>query len=219
MATYSKGKVETLINQGRVALTNALEIGEIANAFAPLGYDRAKLEAGQALLKNLEASQATQERMYAKQTEATAALETQLAAAKKTYARHAKITRALLAEKPEYLARLGLDTSPPRRVGEWLQHAEQLYREALADATWLTLLAEGGLTEAVLHNGQAMLQATAQADAAQESAKGLAQQATLDRDAAYRTFFEWMRDFWKIAQVALRATPQWLERLGKLARS
>ncbi len=89
----------------------------------------------------------------------------------------------------------------------------------LADARLQASLAEGGLAQAVLESGQAGVEAAAQANAAQESAKGLAQQSTKDRDAAAATFQKWMRNFWKIAEVALSDQPQWLERLGRMVRS
>jgi hypothetical protein len=58
----------------------------------------------------------------------------------------------------------------------WLGQARQFYREGLSDAGLQEKLAQGGLTREVLENGQAGLEAVAKADAAQESAKGLAQQ-------------------------------------------
>jgi len=72
-------------------------------------------------------------------------------------------------------------------------------------------LVQGGLNQTVLEQGQA--------DRQQESAKGLAQQSTQDRNATAIDFKQWMRNFWKIAEVALNDQPQWLERLGKRVRS
>jgi hypothetical protein len=103
--------------------------------------------------------------------------------------------------------------------GAWLSQTRQFYREGLADAGLRASLAEGGLTQAVLGDGQAKVEAVAQANNAQESAKGLAQQSTKDRDAAAAAFRTWMRNFWKIADVALSERPQWLERLGRMVRS
>ena len=71
----------------------------------------------------------------------------------------------------------------------------------------------------MLESGQTGVDAAAQASAAQESAEGLAQQSTQDRDAAAATFQKWMRNLWKIAEVALSDQPQWLKRLGRMVRS
>ena len=91
--------------------------------------------------------------------------------------------------------------------------------KALADADLQALLAEGGLTQAALTSGQMAIEAVVQAHARKESAKGLAQQATQDRNAAAAELDQWLRHFWKIAEVALADQPQWLERLGRRVRS
>ncbi len=219
MTQYTKGKLKELLDQGRVALGNAQNTPEILDLLAAFNYDAIKLQEGQALFQTLEEQHAAQLRLYAQQKEATAAFKAAWSAARKLYMRHVKIARALLAEEPERLARLGLEGERSRTFGVWLDQAQQFYREGLADAGLQTALAEGGLAQAVLENGQAEIQAAAQANAAQESAKGLAQQSTKDRDAAAEVFQGWMRNFWKIAEVALSDQPQWLERLGRMVRS
>jgi len=219
MRKYYRGEVEEILEQGRVALINALSIAEILILLALYGYDLKKLQEGQALLQALEDKYAAQLRLLARQKEATAAFRAAWHAARQTYALHTKIARALLTAQPERLARLGLEGARARAFGAWLPQARQFYREALADAKLQALLAQGGLIQTVLETGQAAIEAVAQADNAQESAKGLAQQSTLDRDAAAADFQRWLRHFWKIAEVALAAQPQWLERLGRRVRS
>ena len=212
-------KIETLLEQGRVALGNAMDTPEILSLLASFNYGEPKLKEGQAAFKTLEEQHAAQLRLHAQQKEATAAFKAARDDARKMYSRHVKITRALLSEEPERLARLGLEGQRAKAFGAWLVQARQFYREGLADAGLQASLAEGGLTQAVLESGQAGVEAASQANAAQESAKGLAQQSTKDRDAAAADFQKWMRNFWKIAEVALSDQPQWLERLGRMVRS
>ncbi len=219
MTTYEKGKMKDLLEQGRVALGNALDTPEILDALTVYNYDAVKLQEGQVLFQALEEHHAAQLRLYAQQKEATAAFKTAWSAARKTYMRHVKIARALLAEEPERLARLGAEGERAQAFEAWLGQARQFYREGLADAGLQAALAEGGLAQEVLASGQTGVEAVAQASNAQESAKGLAQQSTKDRDAAVEVFQKWMRNFWKIAEVALSEQPQWLERLGRMVRS
>ncbi len=219
MSTYTKGKVDTLLEQGRVALGNAQDMPEILSLLTAFNYDAAKIAEGQALLQTLEQQHAAQLRLYAKQKEATAAFNAARDDANKMYAKHIKIARALLAEGPRRLARLGLEGKRASAFGKWRRQARQFYREGLADAGLQATLAEGGLSQAVLESGQVKVEAAAKMRSAQKSAKGLAQQSTKNRDAAAETYRQWMRKFYKIAEVALSDQPQWLERLGRMVRS
>lgn len=54
------------------------------------------------------------------------------------------------------------------------------------------------------------------ANAAQQKEKGEAQQATLERAAAFDELDEWMGDYIAVARIALEAKPQFLEKLGVL---
>ena len=219
MAKYSKGKTQALLEQGRVGLGNAQSTPEILALLSSFNYDEAKLQEGQALFKTLDQQNSAQLRLYAQQKEATAAFSAARGAANKTYTRHIKISRALLSEESERLARLGLQGKRAQAFGAWLEQARQFYREGLADDGLQTALAEGGLSQEVLGSGQTQVETAAQANSAQESAKGMAQQSTQDRNAAATTFDQWMRKFWKIAEVALSDQPQWMERLGRMERS
>ena len=50
-------------------------------------------------------------------------------------------------------------------------------------------------------------------------AKGTAQQATQDQDAALAAMNEWVAQYVKIAKVALRGKKQLLEKIGVTART
>jgi len=219
MKGYFRNGIVKLLARGRVALGNAAQTPEIVDLFERYGYGAPKLQEGQTLLQALEDKHAAQLHLYARQKEATAAFRAARQAGREIYHRHVRIARILLIRQPERLARLGLDKPRANAFSAWLAQAQQFYREALADADLQALLAEGGLTQAVLTSGQMAIEAVVQAHAHKESAKGLAQQATQDRNAAAAELDQWLRHFWKIAEVALADQPQWLERLGRRVRS
>ncbi len=219
MTKFGRRKTEALLAQGRVALNNARDTPEILDLLMAFNYDEAKLQEGQVLFQDLREQHEAQLRLRAQQKEATAAFNMSREAANKTYSRHFKISRVLLSEEPERLARLGLEGPRSKSFGAWQEQARQFYREGLADAELQALLAGGGLSQEVLESSRAQVKATVQARNAQESAKGLAQQSTKDRDAAAETYRQWMRNFYKIAEMALVNQPQWLERLGRRVRS
>ncbi len=220
MARFTNQKIEELLQQGKTAIGNTLATPEIQAQFDKYGYTAdGEMANGQTLLQALDDKNSDRKRLYALQQEATADFNGELAQVKRRYARHAKITSAVLADTPELLGRLGLQGSRAGKFVEWHAQAQQFYREALAGSDLQTALAEGGLTVAVLQSGLGALDQVVATEQQQESAKGEAQQATPDRDAAATVFRDWMNKFWKIADVALADQPQWLERLGKKVKS
>ncbi len=200
-------------------MNNARDTPEILDLLSSFNYDEDKLEEGQVLFKDLRIQHEAQVRLRAQQKEATAAFNTAREDANKVYRRHVKIGRALLSEEPERMARLGLEGTRAKPFGAWQEQARQFYREGMADDELQTLLARGGLSQEVLRSARIQVKNAVQARNVQESAKGLAQQSTKDRNASAETYQQWMRKFYKIAEVAMSDQPQWLERLGRKVRS
>lgn len=218
MSKFTGTSINSLIQQGDLALQNVAD-PEISAQMAEYGYDSARLDIGRTKLQLLEEKSNAQTHNYAQQKAHTATFKSSWGEGRKIHRRHAKIASAVLEDQPELLDRLALDSIRMRKFSEWLERAEQFYREALADSEIQTLLATGGLTAEVLTSGQTAVQAAVTAMREQEDAKGLAQQSTKDRDAVAQDFQQWLSKFWKIADVALADHPQWLERLGRRVRS
>ena len=80
-------------------------------------------------------------------------------------------------------------------------------------------LADYGYTKARLTAERAKITALDKMNQAQEAAKGEAQNAGRDQQAALKELNEWMAMFIKIAKVALRSKREYLEKIGVLARS
>ena len=76
-----------------------------------------------------------------------------------------------------------------------------------------------GVTAEKLAAGQAQVDGVEALAAAQKKETGEAQQATQKRDVALEALDGWMSDFVAIARIALEENPQWLEKMGVLARS
>jgi hypothetical protein len=71
-----------------------------------------------------------------------------------------------------------------------------------------------GVTAEHLGEAQTQLAAVAAANVAQQRRKGVAQESTRARDAAFVALNRWMRDFLAIARMALAEKPQLLEQIG-----
>ena len=70
-----------------------------------------------------------------------------------------------------------------------------------------------------MQGGKALADAVIVARKAQATTIGDKQNATDERDQAFDELAAWMSDYLAAARVALEDHPQWLEKLGVLART
>lgn len=105
--------------------------------------------------------------------------------------RHVKIARVALKSDRGAFQKLALDGKRKVTLSGWLGQAKQFYLNALADADILAKLGQFGVTQEKLQAAQQLLQEVETANAAQEKEKGEAQQATLERDAAFEKLDDW----------------------------
>jgi hypothetical protein len=123
------------------------------------------------------------------------------------------VARAALG--PADLTALGLAGKMPRGTAGFIAAGYALFDNAASSG----LLAGFGYDADRIAAERAKIEAFDAANQAQEAAKGSAQQATQDQDAALAKMNEWVAQYLKIAKVALRNKKQSLEKLGVLART
>lgn len=216
---FSTSQVSRLIDTGRLAVENG-RLPEIAVPLARYGYGPEKNQEGQTNWEALKDAQDTHLRLYGEQKAATAAFRAAFKTARDHYMRLSKIARAQLADRPDLLNLLGLDGARARTFSEWQPQARALYNALLNLTGELAeRLPAVGLTPQAAQEGLALLGAALTAETTQEALKGAAQQATQARHEAALAFQAWLRKFWKVAEVALADTPQWLEQLGRIVKS
>jgi len=201
------------LNTAQLAIANSLADPEIKAAVAQFGYTTAKLNAGKKLYDVALAAVNAQKSGRGSQKTATADLKAAEKAARDAYQAAAQVARATLDK--DGLATLGLTGKEPRNTAGFIQAGYTLFDNA-ADSG---LLSDFGYDETRLAEERAKIEAFDQANQAQEMAKGAAQQATQDQDAALTKMNEWVAQYVKIAKVALRGKKQSLEKIGVTART
>lgn len=206
--------IPDLLNEAETALRNALSDQTLLDALGELGYDEATLQEGQSLLEAAQDAQQTMTVEYSEQYEATEALEAAYETAHSTYVRHLEVARIALKDERGAAEALKLRGRRKRTISGWLEQARTFYDNALANQDVLDALAGFNVTSEELTDGQAQVEAVAEANSMQEQEKGDAQDATHARDAAVDALDEWMSDFYAIARIALEDRPQQLEKLG-----
>lgn len=211
--------IDELLSMSSRALDNSVAESDIATRLANFGYTADKIQEGRHLYEEaLQLHQLQQDR-YGDQYKATEEFEAKWEAAKELYSRHVRLARIAFEGDRGIWQALAINGRRPKAFGTWLQVARKFYTKALADETIKNRLAEVGVTETELQEGQARLDAVEAAEHVQEAARGNAQAATKLRDPAVAALRDWMEDFLTVASVALKDQPQLAEKLGVLVRS
>lgn len=201
------------LNAAQIAISNSLTDPQINSAVAQYGYPMAKLNAGKALYEAALAAVNAQKSGQGDQRNSTANVKAAEKAARDAYQAAAQVARAALSKEDQ--TTLGLTGKEPRDIAGFLQAAYTLFDNAASTG----LLTDYGYDEARLAAERAKIAAFDTANQTQELAKGAAQQATQEQDAALAALNDWLAQYLKIAKVALRGKPQLLEKIGVTARS
>ena len=213
MPTKPVSTIAQQLNAAQLAISNSLGDAEITAAVAQYGYTTAKLNEGKALYEAALAAVNATKTGKGEQKTATADLKAKQKEAQDAYQAAAQVARAALA--PADLATLGLAGKVPRDTAGFIAAAYTLFDNAASSG----LLSGFGYDADKLTAERAKIAAFDAANQAQEAAKGSAQQATQDQEAALAKMNDWVAQYLKIAKVALRSKKQALEKIGVTART
>lgn len=210
----SKASTEKLLTHAQVAITNTLTDPILQGALTTFGYDAERLQEGNQLRENLRTLYQQQSGAYGDLFAAKDELAATQKHAHATYMDYVIVARIAFRRDRGTLQKLALTGSRKQSRAGWLAQAQQFYSNALANPTILEKLAKYGITVAVLEAGKSQVDEVASHNVDQKQYKGDAQGATKLRADAMAALEEWMRDFLRVARVALRDRPQFLPKLG-----
>ncbi len=200
-----------------LALSNAADPA-IAPLLAAHGYTAERLAEGQTLLAAARQALSQREALRGVQQGRTRQLEQAQRIARGKYVALARVARVLFKERPNLLVQLGIQGQTPESLAGLLQAGDILVTNVTHPEIAAELTEYGHPPARIAELGAAFV-AFKQANDAQEAAKGDTQQATRQLQAAMRALDKWMIRFRAIARDALRDRPDYLEKLGILARS
>ncbi len=218
MTSTKKAITEQLAAAG-MAIHNTQANGRLGELMAAFGYDTAKLQQGDDLLQKARTAMEVQSCAQSAWQTATMTLATAEGEAHDTYQALSQVVRAAFGLGHPALGGAGIDHPMPRRQKVFLGMATLLFNNVMATADLAAAVAQFGYTTQKLTDERAKIMAMTAALEARESAKGLAQQATVNQAAALLALDRWLRAFRRVAKVALRGEDQLMEQAGILARS
>jgi hypothetical protein len=152
--------------------------------------------------------------------QATAATKTKRKAAREAYQRLSKSARNEFRKEKAVLAELGLDGPMPTSLPAFLTMALAAFTNVAGNPAIATrLAADYNYTPERLAAERATIEDLITAQRQQEAAKGAAELATAEQDAAMATFRAEMSALRTMAKEAFREQPQLVEKIGIVRRA
>ncbi len=205
--------IATQMNAMHLAIDNTINDPEISAAVAKFGYHSERMLAGRQLYENAVQIVNQQMANIGAQQEAHVRTQTAKKLANQAYQSLAKVCRAIFQTNPAQLAALGLRGNTPRATAAFLISAYTLFGNAQQPKVQ-SELAHYGYDLKKLQTEREVIVAFDRANQKMALADGTKEQGTRDQDAALQGMLAWLKQYLKIARVALHDRPELLEKLG-----
>jgi hypothetical protein len=217
--TLSTDTYDRELNHADLALKSALNEEDVKQAILRLGYDEERLQEGVAIYQKAYNALESLKEKHKAQIIAANRLKEKARECRKHYMKVVRLARRVIDEGSREYVKLGLEGRRKRRLGDWLVQTREFYTEALKSSSIQEKLALFAIGSEELEAGLQLVEAAVQLEQEHERRKSEAQQATLDRNAAFRRLQKWISTLKEAAAIALEATPQLLEKMGYLVES
>ena len=214
-----KNKVTDFLMSAKTMIENALSDDTVKTALASYGYDEARLQAGKALYDEAFELDLTQKRESGEKVAATTEFNNLWAEADQQYMKTLKVARIVLKNLYKADQAAMLYGVRKQSFNGWQEQAVSFYANILNDPELLEAMAGYGYPEDRLKQEYEMVQQVIEQNLRQKKEKGESEQATRFRDQKLDQLADFVSDLRGIAKVALADTPDYLEKLGILARS
>ena len=200
----------------QVVINYVLNTPEAQKGLNNVGFAKAEVLQGKALLEKVRLLDAVQQKEYGDRYQATDELDHARRQAWELYVKHLADARHALKEQRGYWK--ALELSGPRKTDlfGWLAQAHTFYGNVDQVKQILT---QYNVTEAELQQGESMINAVIEAYSVRQKEDSEAQAATLQRNEALNALDEWMRRFTKSAKLAFDSDTQTLKALGLVSKT
>jgi hypothetical protein len=215
MANRPISSESAILEQARVALTNAQNQPVIANLIAEMGYDSEKLNEGQTVLSETEQAYD----LNRKEDDESSAAYDAYASSKEDLDDHYRLLRkkakVIFRDDPATMELLAVDGSIPAAHTRYMEMVSKFFKEVIPNEVLQQKLAVLKVTPEVLATGQSLIDEVKSNRATYLLEKGESQDATKLKDEAFAKLDDWMSEFYAVARIALDDRPQLLEALSK----
>ncbi len=219
MILITDESIDSQLVDHHLKIVNARDDEAVNGPMKLFNYDEARFDEGLVLYKAAYALQQQTKIERSEQVAATEAYHKAFSDTHKTYMQHVTIARVVTRGMIQMRNLTGLDLERNSTFSGWLMQAEQFYGAGTANAGFLALMANYGITLEMLEANKAALGNVDLLKKRQSRETGDAQQATKLRDKAFDLLHRWVMAMVAIARIALADTPQLLEKLNIIVPS
>lgn len=219
MATKHRSSEAEILEQYLVALENAELQPAISKEMAELGYDKAKIAEGKAVLVETRKKYDTNKTETDESTAAYAHFNAVKDKLEGVYGLHRKKAKVVFRTDAVTASKLSIDAALPQSYMPRLEAIRKFYTVCLADKDIQTKLTRLNLTLPELKTSFSIISELETARTAYLKEKGESQDATKIKDEAFATLDNWMSEFYAVARIGLEDNPQLLEALYKVVKS
>lgn len=207
-------KQNVFIQQTFIALRNALTMPELLSKLGRFSYNEKTLKDAISRLQQLKALMQLHREASAQSRMATAQLKQAKSTLAALFSIHKDTARLAYKREAAYEDHLQICGRRKSTIADWLEHAERFYAFVPP-----AMMEKYNVSQEELAQAKLMVQQVMDLLAAQASAKGKAQDLTQQKQQRMEEMELWMRQFYKIAGVALSDSPQQMEALGVVVPS
>jgi len=210
----SRRSMAGLLTAVEMALEASLQNEDILLRLSRFGYHRQRLLKGQQLLTEAKLSRQNQLAARGEQQQLTAQLVQDLYNASNAYQQVAKFCRTIFAEEKAVLITLALDKPTPRKSAGFIVQAQKLFNNINSNEEIRTILSDYTIDKQRLQDDYEPIETYIQNKYRQVQAIGHSQVATVTKNDAFKALRKYYGQFRRIARIALRDSPQLLEKIG-----
>lgn len=219
MPTNLKNKTSDFLMSAKIMIENALSDKDVKTALAKYGYDEAVLQAGKTLYDEAFQLDLVQKKETGEKVAATTEFNNLWAEVDQQYMKTLRVARIVLKNLYKADQSAMLFGVRKQSFNGWQEQAVSFYANILDDPQLMEAMAKYGYPEEKLKEEYEMVKEVIAKQLQQKKEKGESEQATRFRDQKLDELADFVSDLRGIAKVALADTPDYLEKLGILARS
>ncbi len=194
----------------RLAIFNTEKDPDMQKRMAAFGFTGKRIQDGKALLENAKLFQDVTASHYEDRWVIAQQIDANQKAVRVAFKEHVDIARIAFRKDPALLHRLKIQGISKKRW-EWPRQASHFYTQIEAH---MTLLLPFGITQEVIVQAKASVQALLALKEDRFQKKGLAEDSTQHKKKAFKALKGWVQEFRSVACIAFKDNPQLLEAFG-----
>ncbi|MDF9799020.1 hypothetical protein OKW21_004283 [Catalinimonas alkaloidigena] len=200
----------SVLEAAQLALSATVREENVRLHMEPFGLTAALQQQGNELLEKAKSCQSRQTILYDEQWSISQQLNAELDATHSLFKEHAKVSRMAFRKEPDLLHSLKIERFV-KQAWPLVRQAEYFYERVLEQELNLQPY---GISKKEIEQAKAAVRRLLELKETRMHKKGLAENCTQEKNAAFKELRDWVSRFRAIARLAFKGNPQMLEIFG-----